>query len=145
MIFIEFVKYFHNKQPLQCIDIFFRHFSQKVSELLDVCRDVSTTVYVRLRNVYQERFNIFKYFSIIGGALKSEDIISSHIVHSEMDCSLKCLGEQTCVGYNFRPKSKKHEINCQLGSNSSLERDIEIVKNGEWVFSQDLDSLPVSL
>ena len=76
--------------------------------------------------------------------MESEGIISSHIVHSEMECSMKCLGEQTCVDYNFRPKSKKHEINCQLGGNSSLERDMEIVKNGEWVFSQDLETLRVS-
>ena len=74
--------------------------------------------------------------------MESEDIISSHIVDSEIECSLKCLDEQTCVGYNYRTESKKNEINCQLGSNSSLERDIESVRNGEWVFSQDLDTLP---
>ena len=38
----------------------------------------------------------------------------------------------------------KYEYNCQLASNSSLEREKEIIRNGEWVFSQDLEFLPVS-
>ena len=69
---------------------------------------------------------------------------SSHIVNSELECSLKCREEQTCVGHNYRPKSTKYEYNCQLASNSSLEREKEIIRNGEWVFSQDLEFLPVS-
>ncbi|CAB3983338.1 Hypothetical predicted protein [Paramuricea clavata] len=34
-----------------------------------------------------------------------DDIIASHIVDSEVDCSLKCVEEQSCVGYNYREKS----------------------------------------
>ena len=39
------------------------------------------------------------------------------------ECSLKCLDEQTCAGNNYRTKSKKNKINCQLGSNSSLKKE----------------------
>ena len=72
-----------------------------------------------------------------------EDIVSSHSVYSKFECSLKCLEEQTCVGYNYRSKSKKHEINCQISHNTTLERDTEIVAYGEWTFYQDLETLPV--
>ena len=73
-----------------------------------------------------------------------EDIISSHIVHSDIECSLKCLEEQSCVGYNYRATPKK--INCQISRmrNTTLEGDTETLVDGEWMFFQDLETLPVS-
>ena len=70
--------------------------------------------------------------------------MSSYSVYSQVDCSLKCLEEQFCVGYNYRLKSRDGEINCQTGHNTTLKRDTESVVNGEWIFYQNLDYLPVS-
>ena len=71
-----------------------------------------------------------------------EDIISSHVVHSDIKCSMKCLEEQSCVGYNYRTTPQK--INCEISRNTSLERDAESLIYGEWIFYQDLETLPVS-
>ena len=71
-----------------------------------------------------------------GGSLTSEDAISSHTVHSKIECSLKCLQKSTCVGYNYRSKSNKYAVNCQLG-NKPQERG----GSGEWTFYQDLETV----
>jgi hypothetical protein len=74
--------------------------------------------------------------------LALEDIISSHVVRSDIECSMKCLEEQSCVGYNYRTTPQK--INCQISRNTTIERDAENLVNGEWIFYQDMDTLPVS-
>ena len=57
-----------------------------------------------------------------GDTLPEEDIISSHAVHFKVECSLKCLQSSTCVGYNYRAKSNRYAVNCQL-SNKTRTRD----------------------
>ena len=80
-----------------------------------------------------------------GDSLKPEEIMSNHSVHSQVECSLKCLNEQFCVSYNYIWKSRKHEINCQTSRNTSLERDTTNVVQGQWMFYEDIENLPVSI
>ena len=68
--------------------------------------------------------------------MPSGDIISTHAVHSEMDCSFKCFRTETCVAYNYRPTSSKYEVNCQLSNKT--HQAIEISANGEWTFYQEV-------
>ena len=63
------------------------------------------------------------------------DIISSYAVHAKIECSLKCLQKETCIGYNYRPESNKYAENCQL-SDKTQER--ESGGDGEWTFYQDV-------
>ncbi|XP_028410746.1 uncharacterized protein LOC114533433 [Dendronephthya gigantea] len=76
-----------------------------------------------------------------GGSLTPEDIISTHSVDSEAECSLKCLESQVCVGYNYKPGSEKYEMNCQISDNK-IHTEMEFVGNREWMFYQDMDTLP---
>ena len=73
-----------------------------------------------------------------GEELREEDIISSNSVHSEVECSLKCLQTTACVGYSYTPKSKTYAVNCQL-SHKTRERGQESAGTGKWKFYQDLD------
>ena len=73
-----------------------------------------------------------------GDTLPSRDIISTHAVYSEMDCSFKCLVTETCVAYNYRPTSSKYEMNCQLSNKK--RQATEIKTNGEWTFYQDVEA-----
>ena len=76
--------------------------------------------------------------------MASEDILSSYIVNSEVECSLKCSDEHLCVGYNYRITSPEHEINCQLTTNTAIKIKIKSAGHGQWVFYQDTDTLSVS-
>ena len=69
--------------------------------------------------------------------MAEEDIISSHAVHSKVECFLKCLHLSTCVGYNYRPKSNRYAVNCQL-SNKTRTRDQGASAKGDWTFFKDL-------
>ena len=83
--------------------------------------------------------NIIHIFSDkTGGTLPPEDIISSHAVYFQVECSLRCLQKSTCSGYNYRTKSNKYAVNCQL-SNKTPEREVE--RNGEWKLYQDLETV----
>ena len=67
-----------------------------------------------------------------------DEIISNHTVHSQTECSLMCLQKSTCVGFNYRIKSNKYVVNCQL-SNKTYERENgENKETGEWMFYQDV-------
>jgi hypothetical protein len=70
--------------------------------------------------------------------LPPEEIISSHAVHSKVECSLKCLQKSTCVGYNYKPESNEYAVNCQL-SNKTQERESD--QSEEWTFYQDLETV----
>ena len=72
--------------------------------------------------------------------MPEEDIISSHSVHSQVECSLKCLETSTCVGYNYRPKSIKYAVNCQVSSKTEA-RDQVTGAEGEWIFYIDLEQV----
>jgi hypothetical protein len=42
------------------------------------------------------------------------------------------------VGYNYRPKSNKYAVNCQLGNKT---QEGESDESGEWTFYQDLETV----
>ena len=69
-----------------------------------------------------------------------EDIISSHVVHSKVECSLWCLQKSTCVAYNYRPNSNKYAINCQL---SNKTEQIESRGSGEWTLYQNVKTVSI--
>ena len=71
-----------------------------------------------------------------GDTLPEEDIISSYAVHSKIECSFQCLQASTCVGYNYRPKSNRYVVNCQLSSRIR-GKDEQTIPKGNWEFYQD--------
>ena len=76
------------------------------------------------------------FFFKSGSSLHSDDILSNHTVHAKTECSLMCLQKSKCVGFNYRTKSNKYAVNCQL---SNKKRDNgEIENTGEWKFYQDV-------
>jgi hypothetical protein len=76
--------------------------------------------------------------STLGASLAPEDIISSHAVHSKIECSLWCLQKSTCVAYNYRPNSNKYAVNCQLSNKTQRKEDHG---SGEWSFYQSVKSV----
>ena len=82
---------------------------------------------------------ISHFFKKIGSSFVSKDIISSHNVHSKLECSMRCLKESKCVGYNWRKtKSNKYAVNCQL---SNKTKESESSESGEWMFYQDTNNV----
>ena len=67
----------------------------------------------------------------LGPLLPPENTISSLSVHGQIECSMHCIRKPTCVGFNFRTRSSKYTMNCQLSNNT---QDIESVGSGDWVF-----------
>ena len=81
---------------------------------------------------------IVLYISIHAGpSLPPEHTISSIFAYSEMECSLLCGQKSTCVGFNYRSKSKHSAVNCQL-SNKTQESK-EYGDDDAWIFYQDLN------
>ena len=76
-------------------------------------------------------------FQITGDTLPEQDVISSHAAHSQVECSLICLQTTTCVGYNYRTKSSKYALNCQL-SNKTRTRGQQGNAEGKWMFYEGL-------
>ena len=70
--------------------------------------------------------------------LAKEDVISSYAVHSKVECSLKCLQTSPCFGYNYRSKSNKYAVNCQLSKKTQDKGKYRTGAKGEWTFYQDL-------
>ena len=80
-----------------------------------------------------------KYFRKVkdhGKSLAPEDIISSHAVYSEVECSLRCLMTSECLAYNYRPKSNEYAVNCQLSTKTQGE---ESHGSEEWSFYQNIE------
>ena len=73
------------------------------------------------------------HYSIKTDETLSEDVIvSSHAVQSDVECSMKCLEKSpTCVGYNYRSKSNRYAVNCQL-SNKTRGKDQATGANKKW-------------
>ena len=74
-----------------------------------------------------------------GGELEETDIIFSLEVDSELQCSNECLGQTGCISFNYKSATSGQE-NCQL-SNKTLDEITEALKDGEWVFYQDLETV----
>ena len=84
--------------------------------------------------------HFLSFLTKTGGLLPKEDIISSHAVHSHVECSHRCLQASTCVGFNYRPMSNKYAVNCQL-SKKIKPIDQETGAKGEWTFYKDLETV----
>ena len=76
-----------------------------------------------------------------GFSLHPDDIISNHTVHFETECSMKCVPESTCVGFNYRTKSNKYVTNCQLSNKTYEKKNGKSKEIGEWKFYQDLRTI----
>ena len=77
------------------------------------------------------------YFKL-GSSLHQNDILSNHTVYAKTECSLMCLELSKCVGFNYRAKSNKYVVNCQLSNKTHKRENDEIEETGEWKFYQDL-------
>ena len=89
----------------------------------------------------QKNFKIDKKVPL----LRFADIISTHHVHSEMDCSFRCVNEATCVGFKYKHGVSSPSVNCQL-SNTTGEKimmDDDDDDQG-WVYFVDIEARLVS-
>ena len=104
----------------------------------------SSFVIVYLKTSTHRHFFIY-YLTKIGETLSEDVIISSHAVLSEVECSVKCLEKSpTCVGYNYKPKSTRYAVNCQL-SNETRGKNQEIGANKKWEFYQNLQKVRIKI
>ena len=51
---------------------------------------------------------------------------------------MMCLRKSTCLGYNYRTKSNKYVVNCQLRKKTHVREKGESEETGEWMFYQDV-------
>ena len=65
--------------------------------------------------------------------LRFTDIISTHHVHSEMDCLFHCVNEVTCVGFKYKHGVTSPLVNCQL-SNTTGENNMTDDDDQGWVY-----------
>ena len=66
-------------------------------------------------------------------------VVSTHTVDVEEECSLKCLEELHCFGFNFKSGITDKYINkenCQI-SGRSLE-NMEVMNGDDWIFYEVL-------
>ena len=70
-----------------------------------------------------------------GGTLNKRDIISSLIVHTELECSNECLAKTGCSSFNYRSPLDAQN-NCQLSNKSRDE--LTTIQHGEWIFYQNI-------
>ena len=99
---------------------------------------LASTLTLRQCLAIPTKINYHIVFITTGDTLPEGDIISSHAVHSQVECSLICLQKSTCVGYNYRPtEPNKYVVNCQL-TDKTRGRDHEGNAKGKWRFYQTL-------
>ena len=79
----------------------------------------------------------FNYFLAVP-LLRFADIISTHYVYSEIDCSFRCLKEPTCVGFKYEHGVSSPTVNCKL-SNSTGENNVADNDKG-WLYFVDIKS-----
>ena len=65
--------------------------------------------------------------------LRFADIISTHHVHSEMECSFRCGNEETCVGFKYKHGVSSPSVNCQLSNNTGENNMVDDDDQG-WVY-----------
>ena len=72
-----------------------------------------------------------------GGSWPVNAILSSHIVHSEQECSVKCLDDLFCTDFNYNSRTTDKNVeNCQLRQ-YTLE-NVEVTNGNGWIFYQIL-------
>ena len=49
-----------------------------------------------------------------------------------------CVQKETCMGFNYRTKSNKCVVNCQLSTKTHERENGESKETGEWKFYQDV-------
>jgi hypothetical protein len=84
------------------------------------------------------------FFLFIGGPLPAPVVVSTHTVGVE-ECSLKCLEELHCFGFNFKSgsitnKFDSSELNCQISGRNNFE-NMEVMDGNDWVFYQVLSTV----
>jgi hypothetical protein len=79
---------------------------------------------------------MLSHFTILTGVLALKyDVLEQLIIDSSMSCALRCLAKKLCVGFNFKRRAKKKQINCQL----TISLDNKFSKDGsegdsDWDF-----------
>lgn len=79
---------------------------------------------------------------LIVPSLTLADIISTHNVRSEIECSFNCLKDQTCVGFKYKSGTNTPPVNCQL-SNTTGKNNTAMTNDQGWVFFIDVQHIPV--
>ena len=69
--------------------------------------------------------------------LRFADIISTHHVHSEIECSFHCLKKATCAGFKHKHGVSSPSVNCQL-SNTTGEKNMVEDDHQGWVYFVDI-------
>ena len=54
---------------------------------------------------------------------------------------MKCVPKSTCVGFNYKTKSNKYVINCQLSNKTREKKNGKSEETGEWKFYQDVQTI----
>ena len=75
--------------------------------------------------------------------LKYDDIITTHNVQSEVECSFYCLDVKGCVGFKYKYTTSIESVNCQL-SYSTGNSGIGNFNDHDWVFFVDVKHTWVS-
>ena len=65
--------------------------------------------------------------------LRFADIISTHHVHSQLDCSFCCGNEATCVGFKYKHGVSSPSVNCQLSNTTGENNRVDDDDQG-WVY-----------
>jgi hypothetical protein len=78
--------------------------------------------------------------------LPAPAVVSTHIVDVEEECSLKCLEELYCFGFNFNSGITDKYINkenCQISGRSS--ENMEVMNGDDWIFYEVLSTVSKKL
>ncbi|XP_046842538.1 uncharacterized protein LOC124436616 [Xenia sp. Carnegie-2017] len=89
-----------------------------------------------LKDACQSPPIVFEKLMENGEALAEKDIISSHVVRHLMECSMKCVPEQQCIGFNYLYSVQEHEINCQTSNMTISNVSKTVPSKGNWIFYQ---------
>lgn len=65
-------------------------------------------------------------------------MVSNHTVYSETECSMRCALNSTCLGFNYRTKSNRYIVNCQLSNKSQKGENGKYGEAEKWTFYQDV-------
>ena len=71
------------------------------------------------------------------------NIISTHHAYSQSECAFNCLIEEECVGFKYKPCTKRESGNCQLSNTTGDQNNLNIEDKG-WMFFIDVKNKPVS-
>ena len=70
--------------------------------------------------------------------MTSGDIISTHNVHSEIECLFNCLTGKRCVGFKYRSASES--VNCQLSKSTGRNEHLVNCDVQGWQIFIDINT-----